>query len=173
MQLYERLLGASFERLPPALRRFHAQGGGTAAFALEVTRGPGLLQRGMASLLRLPAATPQAQGRLTVTVQGDHEVWERTFPDTKLRTVQWMEGALLVEATGPMQFLFDVTADENGMRFAPAGCRFLGRRLPQALAPRISSTVRGETGGWDLRVSMALPGLGPIVAYGGSVTPLP
>ena len=42
-QLYERLLGASFARLPAPLRRFHARPGGTAEFAMEVTYEPGAL----------------------------------------------------------------------------------------------------------------------------------
>ncbi len=36
MQLYERLLGTSFARLPAALRGVHARNGGTAEFALEL-----------------------------------------------------------------------------------------------------------------------------------------
>ena len=124
-------------------------------------------------MLRLPAATPRAQGTLAVTVRGQHEVWERTFPDTKLTTVQWIDGGRLVEAAGPLRFVFDVTADEHGMQFALVAWRCVGVPLPRAFAPRVSSTVRGDAGGWDLLVSIALPGLGRIATYGGSVTPLP
>ena len=95
MQLYQRLLAASFERLPPALRRFHAQPGGTATFVLEVTHEPGLLHRAAAALMRLPAASPRTPGTLVVTVRGEREVWERTFADTKLTTVQWIDGGRL------------------------------------------------------------------------------
>jgi hypothetical protein len=71
MQLYERLLGTSFARLPAALRRFHAQPGGTADFALEVTHEPGVLRNAVASALRMPAATSRAPRTLAVSVRGD------------------------------------------------------------------------------------------------------
>ena len=173
MQLYQRLLAASFERLPPALRRFHAQPGGTATFVLEVTHEPGLLHRAAAALMRLPAASLRAPGTLVVTVCGEREVWERTFADTKLTTVQHIDGGRLVEAAGPLSFVFEVTADERGMQYAPVACRCLGIPLPRAFAPRISAAVRGEGTGWDLRVSIAVPGLGRLAAYGGPVTPGP
>ena len=173
MQLYQRLLGASFERLPPALRRFHAQPGGAATFALQVTREPGFLHAVAAALIGLPAANARALGTLVVTVRGEREVWERSFPDTKLTSVQWIDGGRLVEASGPVHILFDVTADERGMQFAPVAWRCFGVPLPGALLPRISSTVRGDATGWELLVSIALPGLGHIASYGGAVTPQP
>ncbi len=173
MQLYQRLLGASFERLPPALRRFHAQPGGTATFALAVTREPGLLHAAAAALMGLPGASARAQGTLVVRAEGDREVWERSFPDTTLTTVQWIDRGRLVEARGPMQVLFDVTADERGMRFEPVACRCLGAWIPRPFAPRFSSTVRGAATSWDLLVTIAVPVLGPLASYRGAVTPLP
>ncbi len=125
-QLYQRLLGASFERLPDTLRRFHAGPGGTAEFAMEVTYEPGFLRTVLSALLRLPKPSPRAPGKLVVTVRDDREVWERIFPDTKLRTVHWIDGDHLVEEAGPLQFVFDVDANERGLRFSSIACRFLG-----------------------------------------------
>jgi hypothetical protein len=170
MQLYERLLGSSFARLPAALRRFHTQPGGTTDFALEVTREPGVLRNAVASALRMPAATSRASGTLVVSVRGDREVWVRTFPDRTLRTAQWIDAGRLVEEAGPLQFVFDVDADARGMRFAQIGCRLLGCPLPRALAPRIETVVRGDERGWNVLVSIAAPLLGRIATYGGRVT---
>jgi hypothetical protein len=172
-QLYERLLGASFERLPAALRRFHARPGGTAEFAMEVTYEPGFLRTLLSALLRLPAPCAHAPGRLVVTVRDDREVWERIFPDTKLRTVHWIDGDRLVEETGPLQFVFDVDANERGLRFSSIACKFLGLRLPQWLVPRIEAAARADDRGWNLLVSIAVPVLGRLATYGGPVTPLP
>jgi uncharacterized protein DUF4166 len=173
MQLYERLLGTSFARLPAALRRFHAQPGGTADFALEVTHEPGWLRNAVASVLRMPAAAARAPGTLVVTVRGDREVWMRTFPDVTLRTTQWLDAGRLVEEAGPLQFVFDIDADERGLRLSQTGCRLFGRPLPRALAPRVEAAVRGDEHGWSLLVSIAAPLLGRIATYGGPVTPQP
>ena len=173
MQLYERLLGSSFARLPAALRRFHGHAGGRAEFALEVTHGPGFLRNAVARALRMPAAALRAPGRLVVTVDGDREAWVRTFPDMTRRTTQWIEAGRLVEEAGPMQFLFAVDADERGMRFSQTGCRIFGRPLPRALAPRVETMVRGDDRGWNVLVSIAMPLLGRIATYGGPVSPQP
>ncbi|MEA2785872.1 MAG: hypothetical protein QOF71_1976 [Candidatus Eremiobacteraeota bacterium] len=173
MQLYERLLGTSFARLPAALRRFHGRAGGRADFALEVTHEPGFLRNAVARILRMPAAAARAPGTLVVTVQGDREVWVRTFPDMTRRTTQWIDAGRLVEQAGAMQFLFAVDAGERGMRFAQTGCRVFGRPLPRALAPRIETVVRGDDVGWNVLVSIAVPLLGRIATYGGPVTPQP
>jgi hypothetical protein len=172
-QLYERLLGASFERLPAPLRRFHARPGGTAEFAMEVTYEPGFLREVLSALLRLPAPSPRAPGKLHVTVDDDREVWERVFPDTKLRTVHWIDGDRLVEESGPLQFVFDVDANERGLRFSSIACRFLGCTLPRWLVPRIEAAARADERGWNLLVSIAVPVLGRLATYGGAVTPLP
>lgn len=172
-QLHERLLGASFARLPPALRRFLAQPGGTADFALEVTHQPGFLRSALASILRMPAAAARAPGSLIVSVRGAREIWVRAFPDRTLRSVLWIDAGKLVEETGPLQFVFAVDADERGLRFSQIGCRLLGRTLPRALAPRVEAVVRGDERGWNVLISIAAPGLGLVATYGGSVTPQP
>jgi hypothetical protein len=172
-QLYERLLGASFERLPAPLRRFHARPGGTAEFAMEVTYEPGFLREVLSALLRLPAPSPRAPGKLLVTVRDDREIWERVFPDTKLRTVHWIDGDRLVEETGPLQFVFDVDANERGLRFSSIACRLFGCTLPRWLVPRIEAAARADERGWNLLVSIAVPVLGRLATYGGPVFPLP
>jgi hypothetical protein len=173
MQLYERLLGASFQRLPAALRRFHAQPGGSAEFCMEVTREPGLLRAALAALMRLPAPAASARGRLVVSVQGEREVWERAFPSTKMRTVQRIEAGLLIEQEGPLEFAFDVAANEEGMRLSLVALRCFGCAMPRGLVPRVETTARGNEHGWDLHVSIAVPLLGRLTTYGGPVTPLP
>jgi hypothetical protein len=171
-RLYQRLLGASFDRLPETVRRFHLQPGGTAEFDMEVTCEPGLLRTILCAMLRLPAPSARAPGRLVVTVRDDREIWERIFPDTKLRTVHWIDGRYLVEETGPLQFVFAVDANERGLRFTSIACRFLGCPLPPALVPRVDAAVRGDERGWNLLVSIAVPLLGRLATYGGAVIPV-
>jgi Domain of unknown function (DUF4166) len=171
MQLYERLLGSSFQRLPPQLRRFHASAGGDARWALQVRRGGGRLAEAVAWLLALPKPTERAQGRLHVRASGDRETWVRVFPDREVRTTQRMRDGRLVETHGAVSFFFDVEVDERGLRFVDRGSALLGIRLPRRLAPSLSASVRSRADGWDVEVSLALPLLGTILSYGGVVTP--
>lgn len=171
MQLYERLLGSSYHRLPPELRRFHACSGGDAKWAIEVRRCPGPWRTAVGLILALPGSTKRAQGWLHVRVQGELENWTRVFPDRKVRTTQRLQNGQLVESHGPVSFFFDVEADEMGMRFVDRGSSLLGVRLPRGLAPSVSASVRGIANGWELNVSLALPLLGTILNYSGVVTP--
>ncbi len=173
LQLHERLLGAAFARLPPALRRFLAQPGGTAEFALTVTHEAGFLRKALAIALRLPAPATRAPGTLHVTVRGDREIWARRFPSRTLRTALWIEGGKLVEEAWPLQFVFAIDADERGLRFSQSACRLLGRTLPRALAPRVETVVCGNERGWNVLISIAAPMLGRIATYGGPVKPRP
>ena len=171
MQLYQRLLGASFDRLPLALRRFHAQGGGDAECTFEVRRAPGTFRAAAARVLAFPKPAARVRVRLSVRVSGEREIWIRAFPGRALRTVQWLERGRLVEQAGPMRLAFDVAADETGMSFASRGCRVLGLPLWRAIAPNVTARVRGAENGWDVEVSVALPLLGTIASYGGTVVP--
>jgi hypothetical protein len=171
VQLYERLLGPCFARLPLALRRFHAQAGGEGRCTFSVRRAPGVLRGFVARSAGLPAATAAAPVTLRVRVQGERELWTRIFPDRELRSVQWIEDGRLIEQTGPLRLAFDVAADESGLLFACRGCRVFGMPLPREFAPRVAARVRGGDARWEVLVSVAVPGLGPIAWYGGTVIP--
>ncbi len=171
VQLYQRLLGTSFDRLPPAVRRFHAQGGGVAECTFVVRRHAGRLHGLVARAAGLPAVTASARVLLQVHAVGEREFWTRVFPDCKLRTAQWIERGRLIEQAGPLQVAFDVAADESGMRLTSRRCRVLGIPLPRALAPRVAATVSGLADGWNVEVSIALPLIGTIGAYSGTVVP--
>ncbi len=173
LQLHERLLGAAFARLPPALRRFLAQPGGTAEFAFKITHEPGFLRKVLAIALRLPAPATRAPGTLVVTVRGDREIWVRTFPSKTLRTALWIEGGKLVEEAWPFQFVFAIDADERGLRFSQTACRLLGRTLPRAIAPNVETVVCGDERGWHVLISISAPMLGRLATYGGPVKPRP
>jgi hypothetical protein len=64
VQLYERLLGSSYDRLPPALRRFHAGGGGDARWAIEVRTNPGRWRAAIGRILALRTTQRLQNGRL-------------------------------------------------------------------------------------------------------------
>jgi hypothetical protein len=169
--LYQRLLGASFDRLPPLMRRFHAQGDGEAECRFHVRRAPGAFRSAVARLLGLPAPAEDARVALRVRVRGERELWTRVFPDRELHSVQWLENGRLIEQAGLLKLAFDVEADESGMRLATHCCSIAGIPLPRALAPAIAATARGDAHTWDVDVTIALPMLGTMLSYGGDVVP--
>jgi hypothetical protein len=171
--LYRRLLGPDFDRLPPALRRFHdASGGGSAAGVVRIQRGGRLATRAVARMLRLPAEGDRVDVTLRVTVQKDgRERWERAFGAHRLRTTQWLERGRLIERVGAAAFAFEVAADERGMRFRSVGCRWLGVALPPRLAVGVDADVWGFDEHWDVKVVVRAPRTGVISSYEGRITP--
>ena len=134
-------------------------------------RHAGPLHGVVARAAGFPAVTPSARVGLHVQVDGERELWTRVFPDRVLRTAQWLEDGCLIEQTGPLQVAFDVTADESGMRIISCGCRAFGVPLPRAFAPAVSALVHGSANGWEVEVTIAVPLLGTIGGYGGTVVP--
>jgi hypothetical protein len=171
--LYRRLLGPDFDRLPPALRRFHdASGGASAAGVVCVRRGGPPVARAVARILRLPPEGDRVDVRLRVTAENDgRECWERMFAAHRLRTTQWLERGRLVERVGAAAFTFDVAADERGMRFRSVGFRWLGVPVPPRLAIGIDADVRGFDEHWNVKVIVRAARAGVISSYEGRITP--
>ncbi|HVE77318.1 MAG TPA: DUF4166 domain-containing protein [Gemmatimonadaceae bacterium] len=171
--LYRRLLGRDFERLPEALRRFHdSVGGGSGAGVFRVQRGTRAPARAVARALGLPPEGDRVAVTLRVTAENDHEVWTRAFGAQRLRTRQWLEGGRLIERTGAAKLVFDVAADERGMRFRSVGFAWLGAPLPASLAPEVEADVRGFAAHWEVTVLVRAPRLGVITSYQGRITPI-
>jgi hypothetical protein len=171
--LYQRVLGACFERLPPALRNFHAgAAGGRARGLFRVTRGPGRLRGWLADRIGLPPAGERVPVLLDVRVEGDRERWRRQFDcHPALETVQWAQAGLLREAAGPVCFGFRLAFHGDELRFEPAGVWLAGLRLPRALLPRVAAAVTGRAAGWHVCVRVDVPLLGFLAQYEGEMVP--
>jgi len=149
--LYPRLLGGDFESLPRALRDFHsAPGGGTASGTVEVRRECGWL----AGLLGFPRSGSGIPLRLQVIPDGEREVWIRRFGETELRSLQRLEGDLLLEMLGPVRIFFCVFADHTGMRFQSQRARLWLFPVPL----RVEAQTWGSDSGWEFRVRVARVG---------------
>ena len=75
----------------------------------------------------------------------------------------------MIEQSGPLEVAFDVAGDESGMRIVSRGCRMFGLPVPRPLAPRVTATVNGAPGGWEVEITIGLPLLGTIGGYTGTV----
>ena len=159
--LYPQLLAADFAKLPRALREFHsAPLGGRAAGTAVVTN----TNRWLAWVLGFPRSGENIPLQLEVQTNGNREIWVRRFGGVILRTNQWQEGNLLLEARGPVRIFFRVFADENGMRFESQRACFWIIPLPF----RVEARVRGNESSWEVDVTV-----GRIGSYQGALVPVP
>lgn len=166
--LYRRLLGERFEALPPRVRELHdVVGASSWTGRADVERGRSLTARVVATLFGLPPAGRDQALRVTFQVDGDREIWSRTFGNTVFRSVQYERGGLLRERVGPSTFVFALDTSTDGMALKLQGVRFLGAPLPRFLAPSVRTFESERDGRYHFEVEAALPLLGRIVRYAG------
>jgi hypothetical protein len=172
LTLYQRVLGDRFDALPPVLRVFHSQRtGGSAVGTLRVTRTPGLLMRLLGPLLDLPDAGEHVPARVEVVVEGDKELWIRTFNGRSVKTLQWEHDGLLVEARGPLRIGIRLSTDGSSLRFEPVRAWFGPVPMPAFLAPGGRGLLTAHDDAWHVDVSVEAPLIGALIVYQGDVSP--
>ncbi len=172
--LYRRVLGQAFERLPPAVRGLHDNSGRiTASGPCRVERGGHPLARLIAGCFGFP---PAGEGALRVTIEAcdGHEEWRRDFGSHRTTSRQGEvpgRPGLIFERFGPGNFLIDPRPGPAGLSFALKGARLFGCPLPRFLWPAIVGEATAPDGRYHFNVSVALPLVGLLVRYRGSLTP--
>ncbi len=175
--LYERLVGAGWERLDEAVRRFHPTGASLrAAGTFAVRRGRGRLSGLLARLMSLPESGEAVPLLLRVTPRAGGERWRRSFAGRDFVTEQDAGArSLLVERAGPVEMLFRLKVEGGALVYGHAGTALragpLRVPLPRRLAPRVEASERAGAGGRGVRVSVCVtaPLVGPLIRYEGSV----
>ena len=169
--LYRRLLGPSFDRLPPALRRFHdvtTEWRGHARF--RVTRGRGWLRNLLARLGGLPRAGDDVPVKLRIIAEGDGERWVREFDTHRLESVQRAWRGLLVESFGALTLGFRLAVEPPALRLSPARVWVLGGLpWPRFLAPHGHGVEVGREDGCAIVATAEAPLLGMLARYEGLV----
>jgi hypothetical protein len=175
--LYRALLGPAFEALPPAVQALHnslspRQWAGTAT----VRTGQGLLARIIKALLGFPPAADQVPVKVTFTPEKGGERWTRDFGG---RTFQSRQQAgrgrdefLLVESFGPATILLALVVVGGRLFFVPRRWRLAGIPMPKALLPGGSSFEAETDGSFAFDIDIAVPLIGRIVAYKGTLRPV-
>ena len=170
--LYERVLGERYHRLPEAVRTMHevCRDSGAAGEA-EVVRGKTLAARLIARLMRFP---PAGSWPLHVAFRerDGAESWTRDFGGHRFTSRLAEAGSLICESFGPLRFLFRIEAGESALAMHLRSWGFLRLPLPRALAPRIAAREWQEQGRFRFDVGVALPVVGPVIAYTGWLSPL-
>jgi hypothetical protein len=174
--LYARLLGSSWLQVAEPVRLAHATGSTVRAHGrLRIEHGRSRSARFLARLLRLPRASNAAETRLVITSRADGEQWLRTFDDRRLDTRQYQAGdGELAERIGVLELRFRLEASEGRLLFRQLEAALLlgsvRLRLPAPWAPRVEAR-EDPAGAHQIRVhvSVALPALGPVLTYDGTI----
>lgn len=175
MSLYRSVLGEDFGDLAPVLQRFHgAAAGSRARGILRVERGRGPLARFACLCMGAPAPGDAVPVDMIVEVDpSGRERWVRSFAGSPMVTRQWRRGDRLVEALGPCALAFELEREGTAMVFRQRACRMLGIPWPLALAPvieaRVDQVAVGDDATWEVDVTIALPLIGRVLAYAGTM----
>lgn len=165
--LYERAMGQRFDALPEAIRGMHRiYGDGGASGRGRVATGAGPLGWIIRQVMGFPPAGEYPL-HVTFTERDGKETWVREFGAYCFRSHLSLQRGRLTERFGPLAFTFELPSDNCGLRMLLQGWSAFGVPFPRWLAPRIAATETEQDGRFKFRVSVALPLIGPVVAYEG------
>lgn len=174
--LFQRLLGADFDRLPAAIREAHDVQGTVTLEGLANASGPdNILGKFVAWMFRLPGSGKQMPVRVEMRSEHDgSETWTRTYPNVTMRSnLRNPDPSTrqVDEAFGPLSVRLQWTVRESGLSLRAIGARFLGIPLPLMLTPRSDASEAVDADGqFTFDVPIALPLIGTIVHYRGRLT---
>jgi len=173
--LYPRVVGEAWARVAPQVKGMHAPGF-RAEGTLVVRHGASALARLFARLSGAPPAGDAVKVVLEVAVAGGEQRWSRTYGEHRVVTSQWVRDGRVVEAYAGLGVHFRFEVDGEGalvyrqerttLELGP-----LSIPLPSFCAPRARGRVAPGAGEREARidVGVALPILGPLVSYAGTM----
>jgi len=174
--LYRQLLGSAFDTLPSSLQRLH---GSTAERRwrghAEVRCGKGLLARIAGAIMGFPKASARVPVTVAFTPEKNGERWTRDFGGTRFSSLQsrgtGRNANLLVERFGPLAFAMALVAEQDRLYLVPRRWSAFGVPMPRFLMPHGTSFEHETGGSFHFDVEIAMPFIGPIVHYRGSLDP--
>jgi NAD(P)-dependent dehydrogenase (short-subunit alcohol dehydrogenase family) len=175
---FRRLLGCSYDALPPAIRQAHEVHGVLALEGKADAASPdNFLGALIAWLFRLPRSGSNLPVRVEMRSEDDgSETWTRIYPGVTMRSnLRNPDSAThqLDEVLGPLSIRLQWKPNAHTLQLRTISARIFGCPLPNFLRPRsnASETV-GDDGQFHFDVPIALPLIGTIVHYKGSLEPL-
>jgi hypothetical protein len=170
LTLYERLLGAKYDRLSPLLREFHAARREIRAEgAFSISRGSSALGNWLTDRSGLPRAAQRLPVSLTVTPHRSVETWCRVFGAHTIVSKQEQRGGLFVEHFGPLSIYLEADVENTALVVRDLRATFWGLPLPPVLSPRVDAFGCDEDGDIAVRIRITNPILGLLVAYSGKI----
>jgi hypothetical protein len=166
--LFEHAMGATYQRLDPAVRAFHDLTGSAELHGEVETEGPaGALAALLSHLLGAPRRRSLGGIRFELRGDGNQQTWTRHFPHGTMMSSLRVQGPDLVESLGPARLTFALQEKGGSLVMALRSMRFLGIPCPRWLLPRIIAREEGRDGRLHFHVRASLPLVGRVTGYRG------
>ncbi|SLN25739.1 Saccharopine dehydrogenase [Roseovarius albus] len=174
--LYQHILGPAFHNLPTPVRTLHnSTAKRTWNGQAEVQRGKGMLANAIARLIGFPNTGKDIPACVTLTPQGNQELWHRDFGGKPFSSQQWAGTGrnqhLLIERFGPIRVALALVIEDDKMYLIPRHWFCFGLPLPRALLPKGQTFETTRDNQFCFNVSIEAPIVGLIVSYKGTLQP--
>lgn len=174
--LFEKVLGSAFSMLPLRLQELHGSNAPRRwTGGASVSRGRGILANLVAALIGFPKTSSQVPVTVAFSPENGVERWTRTFGDRSFSSVQacgtGRNRHLLVERFGVASFALALVIEEGCLRFIPRRWSIAGIPMPGFLLPRGTSYETVRDGRFVFDIEIAMPLVGRVVTYKGSLEP--
>ena len=168
MPLYQRLLGDAFDTLPEPVRSLHTVTD-SAHYAGRCfsQRGPHLIARLIATVLRLPPDGQDQPLQVAFRVYKDGEIWTRHFGSHRFVSTQWMKHGLMYERIFCITLVFAVTGNTDGLNLFLKNIKFCGLPIQWLVRARVKAMETMQDGRFHLSIDTHLPLIGQLVRYDG------
>ena len=166
--LFQSLLGAAFESLPPALQSIHDNRSvKTLTGQCDIERGRHWLAPLFAAAASLPPSGTNVPVTVTIAADAHGETWQRNFAGHAMTSRLWRREQWLMEKLGLVTFRFQLSAEDGRIHWQVAGASVLGVPLPaswfaQTMAEEFENDAR-----YRFDVQASLPIIGPLIRYRG------
>ncbi len=170
--LYRRVLGEAWQRLRPAIRAMHERPDGKVVRGrATVERGNNPIARLIARIVGFPPQGSEVPVEVRFSVQGDGELWERSFDGRTFSSFQKDgNGAfehLLSERFGPLEFGLALVLKDEQLWLKTLGWRAFGIPMPRFMAPSGDAYEHVVDGRFHFHVEIKHWMTGLIVRYRG------
>lgn len=166
--LYALAMGGEFQKLPLAVRRFHALSGVHSLNGMvEIDAPAGVAARILALCLGTPRSAARGPLRFEIDASAQREIWTRHFPASSMRSRLTSSGTRIEEQLGAARLCFDLVQSGGALHMRLVRLHFLGIPCPAWLMPDITAQESGDAGRLHFRVLAAVPVFGVVASYRG------
>ncbi|VTU23652.1 hypothetical protein H4CHR_01232 [Variovorax sp. PBS-H4] len=161
-------MGESFDRLPPAVQRFHKLAGLQELHGWVDIEAPSTpAARLLALCLGTPLRATSGPIRFELRAAAESETWTRHFPSQKMTSRLRLEARRVVEQLGAARLTFELCEAEGRLEMRLMGLRFFGVPCPRWLLPKVVAEETGQNDRLHFRVQASLPVIGTVTSYRG------
>jgi hypothetical protein len=166
--MYQRVMGGEFDKLAPAVQRFHRLAGTHELHGeVEIGAPAGVLPRLMALCMGMPRTATTGPIRFVLEAGAERETWTRHFPGrTMTSTLRYSDGHV-VEELGPARLTFTLLQEQGALQMRLDRMTFLRIPCPRWLMPRVVARETDQQGRFHFHIEADVPFIGPVGRYNG------